>query len=253
MADIMALAYELAEQGAMNEEDDPDWHKNYLKRLRAALMPAEHVARSTSPLLQATPPRTKRELGVGMGAGGSGVGVGVGGLPASSASGARMIRHVERMDLNESQMGELFPALTEFWRHPQSHRSRSRTRSHSRSRSQSPAKRTRDRDRADDQQRPQRVQEVTSPPAPTRTSVAPAPESVEQATRTFGQGAMILAHSARTQFLRQKQKRTTPRVSDPSKRSVGVGLDADRKSLEEILEEEVLEEQIEMIRQQELK
>ena len=233
----MALAYELAEQGAMNEEDDPDWHKNYLKRLRATLMPSEQiVTRSTSPLLQATPPRTKREFGVG---------VGVGGLPASSAYGARMIRHVERMDLNESQMSELFPALTEFWRHPQRHRSRSR------SRSSSPAKRTRDFDRADNHQKPQGVREVTTPPPPARTPEAP--ESVEQATKTFGQGAMILAHSARTQLLRQKQKRSAPRVSDPSKRSIGVGLDADRKSLEEILEEEVLEEQIEMIHQQELK
>ena len=235
----MALAYELAEQGAMNEEDDPDWHKNYLKRLRAALMPAEQiVARSTSPLLQATPPRAKREFGVG---------VGVGGLPASSASGARMIRHVERMDLNESQMSELFPALTEFWRHQQRHRSLSR------SRSPSPARRTRSRDRADDQQKPQRAQEVTTPPLRSPTRSPEAPEPVEQATKSFGQGAMILAHSARTQFLRQKQKHTAPRVSDPSKRSVGVGLDDDRKSLEQILEEEVLEEQIEMIRQQELK
>ena len=37
----MALAYELAEQGAMSEQDDSHWHNAYLKQLRDALMPPE--------------------------------------------------------------------------------------------------------------------------------------------------------------------------------------------------------------------
>lgn len=232
----MSLAYELAEQGAMSEEDNPDWHKSYLKRLKAALMPQrdEHLAtRSTSPLQLATPPRVRREIEM---------------LPASAtstsgASGARMIRQVERMELNDAQMSEYFPTLAEFWRHQQRHRSRSR--------SPSPARRTHETDsQSKDREVPQRILDPTKQASPNRTPDEP-PEHV---TRAFGQGAMILAHSARTQLIRQKQKRTTPHASDSvSRRTIFLRAEEDRKSLEQILEEEVLEEQMEMIRQQELK
>ena len=205
----MALAYELAEQGAMNEEEDADWHKNYLKRLRASLMPAEQtVSRSTSPFSHAAP-RYQPEVEV---------------LPAASTmSCARMITQVEHMELNEAQMSDIFPELTEFLRHL--HRHQSDTFSQNRTDSQ------------------QKLPEITASASSTRTPREP----IERATNTLS-----VAHSASMQLLRQKQKRMASRDSDSSTRSNAKGSN-NRKLLDQILEGEDIEEQIEMIRQQELK
>ena len=69
---------------------------------------------------------------------------------------------------------------------------------------------------------------------------------VERATKTLSP-----ANSAPMQLLRQK--RMAPRDSGASKRLSTKGSNKDRKLLDQILEGEGLEEQIEMIRQQELR
>ena len=204
----MALAYELAEQGAMNEEEDPDWHKNYLKRLRASLMPTEQkVSRSTSPFSHAALHYNKSEVEM---------------RPAASRlSFARMINQVEH---DEAQMSDIFPERTEFLRHSYRHQSD-----------------TYSQDRTDSQQL---LPELTASASSTRTPTEP----VERAIKT----SSVAHYSAPMQLLRQKQKRTV-RDSDSSKRLSAKVSNKDRKLLDQILEGEGLEEQIEMIRQQELK
>ena len=222
----MALAYELAEQGAMSEQDDSHWHKNYLKQLRDALMPTESEqinARSTSPLAHATPQfRRENEEPPA----------------ASSESDPRATGQVERKDLDGAAVSIGFPTLAAFRRHP--------LRYHSDSRSAFHWNPTRDADATEHQQKAQQPQEVTTSPS-TITPVVEEP--IEQEVKTYGQCAAVMAHSARMQLLRHKPKRAN---SELSKHSAGSGANEKRKSLKQLLEDEVFEEQIETILQQEL-
>lgn len=209
-ADLMALSYVLAEHGAMNDEDDPDWYQSYLKRLRASLLISEPtVGKSTSPLQYQAAQQSKNNIEI---------------VPTSIESGARLIRQAELMELHESQLNELFPALTEFWRQQKHYRSRSSI------------------------VLPQSMEFTAQQSSPTQLP----DEHTESATKTFGQRAKKLARSARKRLLRNNQKRIDPRKS-ASKMSDDSVPNGDRKLFEQFLEEEALEQQMNMIHQQELK
>lgn len=193
----------------MNEEDDPDWHWSYLKRLRSLLSSGQTFSYSRSPLNSATSPEFKHETEALA-------------VPPSGVSGARMIRQAEHMELNEAQLREFFPTLTQFWR--QQHQN-------------FPGRKL-----------SSRQTEFTRDPSKIQTPDEP----IKYAAKGYGDGAKRRTRSACRHLLQQKQKRKAPRAGS-SKRLVCLEPADECRSLEQILEEEALNEQIETIRQQELK